>query len=183
MNFKETGIKVKNAVLKIGQRNLIIIGAVLLVGIAVAVNLILFSDSEPSGGKLDLGGMNLEGAASPTTDTYFSQATLNREKARDESMEVLQSVVSSADSIEDVREKALDDITQIALDIQAEANIETLIKSKGFEECVVVISGGNASVIVKSDALLETEAAQIKEIVYEQAGIAPTNLKIIEKSA
>ena len=58
--------------------------------------------------------------------------------------------------------------------------METLIKSKGFEECVAVISEGGASVVVKSSGLLENEIAQIQEIVYDTAGILPANLKIIE---
>lgn len=55
-----------------------------------------------------------------------------------------------------------------------------MIKSKGFEECVAVISEGGASVVVKSSGLLENEIAQIQEIVYDTAGILPANLKIIE---
>ena len=53
--------------------------------------------------------------------------------------------------------------------------------AKGFEECVAIISGDNASIIVKSDGLLPNEVAQITEIVYEQAGILPTNMNIVEK--
>jgi hypothetical protein len=73
------------------------------------------------------------------------------------------------------------DITAMAASIEAEANIEELIKAKGFEDCVAVINGELASIIVRSDGLLPSEIAQITEIVYEQAGILPTNLNIVEK--
>ena len=65
--------------------------------------------------------------------------------------------------------------------MESEANIESLVRSKGFEQCVAVVNGGKCSVIVESDGLLQSEVAQISEIVWEQAGIAPENLKIIEK--
>ena len=60
-------------------------------------------------------------------------------------------------------------------------NIETLVKAKGFEECVAVISGEDASIVVKSDGLNAAQISQINEIVYAQAGIEPVNIKIIER--
>ena len=81
----------------------------------------------------------------------------------------------------DVQSDALSQISQIAADIENEAAIESLVRGKGFAECVAVISGDNANVIVRTDALLPNEVVQIQEIVYETAGILPANVKIIEK--
>ena len=85
-------------------------------------------------------------------------------------------------ALEEAKEAALDDINRLALDIEREANIETLVLSKGFEQCVAVISDDSCNVIVKTTGLLPGDVAQISEIVYEQAGILPDNLKIIEKT-
>ena len=57
-----------------------------------------------------------------------------------------------------------------------------MILSKGFTQCIAVIKNEDCSVIVESDGLQPGEIAQITEIVYEQAGIHPTRLKIVEKS-
>ena len=62
-----------------------------------------------------------------------------------------------------------------------ESNIETLIVAKGFAECVAVISGEDASIVVKSDGLNAAQLAQINEIVYSEAGISPVNITIIER--
>ncbi|MFR5889415.1 MAG: hypothetical protein ACLUFM_00095 [Lachnospiraceae bacterium] len=43
-----------------------------------------------------------------------------------------------------------------------------------------MISGDSANIIVKSDGITPAQISQISEIVYEQAGIIPANLKIIE---
>ena len=117
-------------------------------------------------------------------DNYFAVSVVNRQRARDQELELLSIIVESAEteSMSDVKNKALGDMAAIALDIENEANIETLIKAKGFAECVAVVSGENANVIVKTDGLMPNEVAQIKEIVYEQAGILPKNVKIIEKT-
>ena len=112
----------------------------------------------------------------------FAQMTLDRQQARDEAMEVLNAVAESDTAVDAMKEEAMSEIQQIAKDIECEANIESLVKAKGFEECVAVISGDTAQVIVKTDGLMENEVAQISEIVYEQASIVPDNLKIIESN-
>ncbi len=116
-----------------------------------------------------------------TDESYFTDAIQNRTKARDEAISVLQTIVDSGDALADTKEQALSDIAQIVEEMTIEANIEALIKAKGFSECITVISGDKANVIVKSDGLLETEVAQIAEIVYSEAGIVPSNITLVEK--
>ena len=165
---------------KLGARNIVILSSVLLIGVAVVLNFVLFGNSAP---KVSDGEKLGEVGEQPyVEDSYFASAQLSRQQARDQAIAVLQSVVStSTDEVS--REQANADISRIASEIQTEAAIETLIKSKGFEECVAVISDGSASVIVRSDGLLPNELSQIKEIVWEQAGIDPLNIKIIEKQS
>ena len=173
---------------KIGKRNLVIIGAVLLVGAAVWVNYALFFGSST---PVDYGKNNMQdnNDANQTQNqqnnsvaTYFSSAKLSRQQAREEALAVLKTVAQSADAKEETRNKALTDISKIAVEIENESNIEALVKAKGFEECVAVLSGDSVSVIVKCDApLTASQTAQINEIVYSQAGIVPANVKIIQK--
>ncbi len=166
---------------RLGARNLVVISSVLLIGTAVVLNFVLFGASEPMIADGDPLGIEV-GEYSEEDDSYFASAQLSRQQARDQAIAVLQSVVAS-DATEASREQANADISRIASEIETEAAIETLIKSKGFEDCVAVISEGTASVIVRSDGLLPNELSQIKEIVWEQAGIDPLKIKIIEKSS
>ena len=62
-------------------------------------------------------------------------------------------------------------------------NIETLVKAKGFEECVAVISEEKCSVIVKSEGLMDDQVAQILDIVITESDLSPENITIIEKTA
>ncbi len=170
---------------KVKTRHLIITGSVLIIGAAVWLNFALYSDNDEN---IGYGSSNMSDNI-PLNDTnqpeadYFSATQLSRQKARDEALEVLQSVVDNEEAVDATKEQALGEISKIADDIRLESNIETLIMSKGFEQCVAVINGDMVNIIVKSDGLLANEVAQINEIVYEQTGTVPSNVKIIEKKA
>ena len=179
--------KAKNFAAKIGTRNMVVACSVVLIGMAVILNFVMFGNSGPSLGEGDILGTGLGESENvgetERNDAYFASAQLSRKQARDQALAVLQTVVDSASADATAKEQASNDISRIASEIQIESNIETLIKSKGFEECVAVIGEGSASIIVRSDGLLPNELSQIKEIVYEHAGIDPVGIKIIEQNS
>lgn len=179
--------KAKNVFERIGKRNIVVVCSIVLIGTAVILNFVMFGNQGPVVGEGDLLGSGLEEDigenVSFADDTYFATAQLSRRQARDQALAVLQTVVDSTTADAAAKEQASNDISRIATEIQTEANIETLIKSKGFEDCVAVIGEGGASIIVRSDGLMPNELSQIKEIVYEQAGVDPVSIKIIEQSS
>ena len=122
------------------------------------------------------------GFASSEDDTYFTSAQMNRRRSRDEALETLQVVIDSSESMPDVKDDALQQMINIASDIEKEAIVEEMIKAKGFENCIAVISGQNINVIVKSPGLLTNEIAQITEVVIDETGFSPENIKIVEKN-
>ena len=170
-------------------RSVIVIVAVLLIGLAVYLNYRWFYDPV---GSMGYGDNNMEDTleGSQTTGTedsgsekndYFTSTALSRQQSRDEAIDVLKLVTENEEASEEAKAEAAEKISQIAVDIQNEANIETLVKAKGFEDCVAIISDGAASVIVKAEALQANEAAQILAIVYETTGISPENISIVNK--
>ncbi len=177
----------KKGMKKFGLRNLVIVLSVLLIGTAVYVNWRIFGapTSTPGGDTGasvgDVGASDGSGDVGGAQTDYFAASVIEREKARDEALEVLQGVVDDASSIDTAKEQALLDIATMAKVIENESNIETLIKAKGFEECVAVINGERASIVVKSEGLQPNDLSQILEIVYLQAGILPENVTINEK--
>lgn len=188
----------KSLLKKIGVKNLLVITLVLLIGVVICLDLALNPNVSlantdllqnptqgPDDGKI-LGQSSLvNGDGSEESelaaDNFFAVSVIDRQRARDEAIETLQSVVDSAEGMPDVKDKAMEDIALIASNIEQEANIETLVKGKGFEDCVAVISSGAANIIVKTEGLMPNEVSQIKEIVFEQTGIKPSGIKIIEK--
>lgn len=175
-----TGDKLKKGFKKFGVRNLVIVLSVLLIGAAVYVNWAIFGRAKPDDTDKD---KTTQGDVTDnnTNQNFFAATQIERQRARDEAMEVLQGVVDDAKSLDAAKEQALSDIAAIAATIEKEANIESLIKAKGFEECVAVINGDKANIIVKSEGLQPNQLSQILEIVYKQANILPANVTIAEK--
>ena len=179
---------------KLNKKAVIAVCAVLILGLAVVLNFIIVPKAEglqkKSDGldvKLDLSDVSAtiadkeakEGESGRTEDA-FAQMTLSRRQARDEAVEVLTGLAESSTAVESMKTEAMNELSQIAKDIESEANIESLINAKGYEQCVAVVNGDTASVLIKTDGLMENEVAQISEIVWQQAGIHPDNLQIIE---
>ena len=166
-------------------RSVVVTAAVLLIGLAVYLNYRWFYDPVDS---LGYGENNMEDNYSDSLNTgaegtndYFAAALLTRQQSRDEAIDVLKLVTENDEASAEAKANAAEKISKIAVDIQNEANIESLVKAKGFEECVAVIAEDSVSVIVKAESLQANEAAQILSIVYETTGINPANISIINK--
>ena len=178
----------KRTVSKIKKKDVIVTLSILAIGGAVYVNYLLFSDPVDAIGYGENNmaetygtesiGTGTDTDVSSSKDSYFSTTVLSRQKARDEALEVLQTVVESADAMQETNAQAFADISQI----EREAHIETLVEAKGFEDCVAVVNGGTVNIVVKTNGLLANDIAKINEIVYEQAGILPVNVKIVERT-
>lgn len=179
-----TGVK------KAGKRNLVICASVLIIAAAICVNWALLAGNSSNIDDLPAGsdnqgennvGDDVTDAGNDNVASYFASVQISRQQARDEALEVLQMVIASDSAMETAKNEAIESVNRIADEIAAEANIETLVLAKGFEDCIAVINDGSASIVVKTGGLLPSEIAQIMEIVYEQAQIVPENVKIIEK--
>lgn len=181
--------KFRRMMAKFGRRNAIITASVLLIAAAVLVNWLLFSNAS----KKTTGYQGYDKPSTSdskteeptdtktTTDAYFSATQVSRQRARDEALEVLQSVVDNAEAAEANKSEALTGIATIADEIRKEADMESLITAKGFEQCVAVMNGNSVSIIVKADSLQPAQIAQINEIVYSSTGIEPAGVTIIRK--
>ncbi len=201
MNAQNTWDSVKRFFLRIGKRNLAIAGVVVLIGVAVLVNWIVLSSADDKGDGFTydasagmntnygttMGNTNVEQETTPTstptdTENYFSTVATSRQRARDEALEVLNAVVENDKATEEVKAEALAEIQTIAKEMAQESNIESLLVSKGFAQCVAVINGDSANIVVKHEGALQSaQLAQINAVVYEQAGIEPINITIVQK--
>ena len=203
MNAKSGFESVKSFFERIGKRNLVIAGAVTLIIAAVAVNWIVFSgDGGKDGFDYDASaGMNTNygttlntgevgdtnskptGGDPTDTDSYFSSVEVSRQRARDEALEVLNAVVENEQASDAVKAEAMAEIQTIAKEMSQESNIESILMGKGFAQCLAVINGDAANIVVRTDGQLNpSQLAQINAVVYEQAGIEPINITIVAKS-
>lgn len=182
MKFEKQAEAVKEFFIKLGKRNLIIICAVLLIGIAATVNIVYFAGKDDTQAGAQQPDDNTQAGAEQSGDSYFTASQLSRQRARDEALEVLQNVIDNESADGEAKAAAMADIAQMAKDMESEANVETLVMAKGFAQCVAVIGEDSISVVVDVDSTLNaSQIAQINTIVYEQTGITPEKIVIIEK--
>ena len=166
-------------------RSLAVLLVVVLIGALVYVNYRLFYDPTDAMGfgenNMPEGDSTQAGSDAVGDESYFTAVALNRRQSRDEAIDVLKLISEDEQASAEARAEAAEMISKIAVDIQNEANIETLVKAKGFEECVAVISEGAVSVVVSAETLQAADAAQIFTIVYDTTGISPDKVSIINR--
>ncbi len=205
MKIKETWTALKNKLKTynipklLASRAFLVGGCVVLVAAAITVSVLVGNTvgnstegTDSESGKL-LGNSVLVGDLTdlPQEDTesdadalnqpsdLLSITVLNRESVREDAMEVLRQIADNPDALPDEKEDALDQISRIMKDMEAEANIEILALAKGIPQCVAVISGDQCSIVVDTAEISDAELSQIVEIVYEQSGITPSGTKVI----
>lgn len=116
----------------------------------------------------------------PSANEYFSSARLARKQARDSANETLKTTINDPNITDDVKKSAVDQSAKIAANIEAEANIENMVKAKGFKDCMAYVENNQCTVNVFTTGLLDSEAIVIKDIVSSQTGMSYSNIKIVE---
>ena len=119
-------------------------------------------------------------ATSKTDEKYFADTKLEKDKKHDESVETIQTSLSNKDLPNEEKAKLTSDLSAMVMQGDTETKIESLIKAKGFEDCVVFIDTDKANVVVKSDGLSNEQAAQIKDIVLRESKCKSENIRIVE---
>jgi len=120
--------------------------------------------------------------AAAAGDDYFSEARLSRQKARDESVSILNQTVASGTATEEAKTAASTSIRVMAENATTESRIENLVLAKGYRDCVVFINENGVNVIVAKTekGITAADAARIKDIVIDEAGVTADKIKIIE---
>ncbi|MBR2447883.1 MAG: SpoIIIAH-like family protein [Clostridia bacterium] len=116
---------------------------------------------------------------SAKVENDFSKAQNERKKALETACETVEELLKSENLTEKDKESALKQIENIGNTIKKEANIEMLLKAKGFSQAVAVIGNDGINVIVKSDGLTTANTMQIQDIVTTESGLDLSKIKII----
>ena len=105
---------------------------------------------------------------------------LNREQARSKSKEYYLEIING-DSIEQANvQQAMEAYVKLTEDMEKEADAETLLMAKGFNNAIVSISDSSVDVVVSKEGLTDTERAQIEDIVVRKTGCSVEQIVISE---
>lgn len=168
----------------IGKKQIILASLTLILGIAIYVNYVMSQTGSEikATGKVD--GVSVNYGESQLVNTeaedFFAQARIDRMNSRDEAIETLKTIMTGGDSTEEEQAVATEKAASISALIESENVVESLIKAAGFEECVVYLDGENASIVVKSDGLAPSQAAQIKDILLSEVSVKNENIRIFD---
>lgn len=112
-------------------------------------------------------------------DDYFTSAKKERDAALKEACETIVETLKSDKLTDEDKKSAVMKTEEIGARMEKEANIEALLKAKGFEKALAVISDKGVSIIVKSDGLTSAQTLQIQDIATSEANAALADVKII----
>jgi stage III sporulation protein AH len=169
----------------IGKKQVILACLTLILGIAIYVNYLLSPASKQlkATDVIQGTGFSYDDVAfvngGQTGDDYFAQCRIDRMTARDEAVATLQSIIGGGDITEEERSVLTEKAVNLSKLVETEKTVENLIKGAGFEDCVVYLDGTSASIVVKSDGLLPSQASQIFEILLSQTQVDRENIRIL----
>lgn len=190
--YQEDKLMKKPAVI-IGKKQIVMACLTMILGIAVYVNYVLsdpadrFSVESVSEGEeygetkfVNAGNNDLTSLSNVNAADYFAQARIDKASSRDEAVQTLQTVMGGGDISENeavVNALAAVELSQMT---ELESKMESLIKARGYQDCIVYLDEDDVKVVVQSDGLDTAQAAAIKDILLSEAKISAQNIRIFE---
>lgn len=114
---------------------------------------------------------------------FFEAARLARTKARDEALDALKKSLKNVQLTDDEKTALTEQLNAQVNNITVESALETLIKAKGFADCVVMLDGDkvNVTVMTENDALTADEVTRIRDVVLSQLkGCKAQDITVVE---
>ena len=135
-----------------------------------------------SAANKNYGEAQLVSVANDTGSQFFDEARLKREKAHDEALDTIQKTLKDSSLSDAEKAEYTAQMTANLEDINAENEIETLIKAKGFADCLCFLQSGRADLTVMTwgEALTAAQVAQIRDIVMSKSNVTAQNITVVE---
>lgn len=130
------------------------------------------------------GEAQLVSVSKDSGSAFFEQARLDRSKTRDAAVDQIEQSLKKS-SLSDAEKKTLaDQLTACLEDITAENEIETLVKAKGFADCLCFLKDNKADITVMTasgDGLNASQVAQIRDIVLGKCSdLSAQDITVVE---
>ena len=139
------------------------------------------AEAVSSAGK-NYGEAQLVSVANDSGAKFFEEARLKRQKAHDAALDTIQKTLKSSSLSAEEKKTYAQELTGNLEDIHAENEIETLVKAKGFADCLCFLQSGRAdlTVMTAGDALTAAQVAQIRDIVLSKSSVPAQNITVVE---
>jgi len=104
-------------------------------------------------------------------EEMFDTIRLQRQDSRGKLNEEYKSVIASTETEPEIQVEALEKIESLQVMSQQEEMIETIIRSKGYEDALVMTDENQVNIYVKTAELSKEEAVELNQLAYEHLGI------------
>ena len=117
-------------------------------------------------------------------EDYFAQVRLSRQESRDSAVELLEQTIAYDEGSE-LGTNAAETLNTLVSTALCEAQIESLVIAKGYDDCVTYISDDTVSVAVSAppEGLTEADVALISDVVTAQTTYDLSQVRIVEVKA
>lgn len=151
------------------KKIIVLVSMVALLVLTGCLNYFLNRPSDSQTANADDGG---------SYSDYFSAQHDDRTNSRSETVMYYNSIIESEATSDEAKANAEADLSSLIANMETEQRLESLIKSLGYDDCIVTVGSENINVIVKSDAMTESEVAQVLEVVITETGKTASNIRI-----
>jgi len=112
---------------------------------------------------------------------FYSEYRLSRDRTRSQQLDLYRELINNANADPAVRKEANQNFLKITQSVGKEAELENLIRAKGFEDVIVCLYETSAVAMVKAKDLTQPDVAKIADTISRGTGIKAENVTVIPK--
>ncbi len=181
--------------MKFQKRHIVLSALILALAVAVFINWQYNPESSDliSSVSKELGAATYVNADSATddevvgvakqttaTDEFFAKAEVDRQQSYDDAIELAQQTLKMSDTSDEAKTIAVEQLNKLENDMVTQMNIESILKGKGFSQCLCYISESNCTITVAAKDMKENSPLIIKDVVLSQLDIDFNSITIVE---
>ncbi|MDK2887563.1 MAG: stage sporulation protein [Thermoanaerobacter sp.] len=117
--------------------------------------------------------------ASSRGTAFFVEYRLDRERTRGQQLELLREIINNPQAAPETRKTAQERLLVISQSLAREAEVENLLRARGFGDAAVSLDGRGATVVIQASSISAEEATRIAELVSRGTGVAEQDVVII----
>lgn len=96
---------------------------------------------------------------------FFAEYRIERESLRDQEMEMLGRIVNDSTADRVARQAASGRLVQISEDMEKEMKVENLVKSRGFNDCVLISQANDATLVVSASRMSAEQEDDLRRLL------------------
>lgn len=120
-------------------------------------------------------------APAPASEAFFTEGRMERDRARSQQMELLKELIAQPQASAEARARAEAELLALSRRAAQEAEIENLLRARGFRDALVYLYSNSAVVVVRAGSLTPAQVAQVADAVSRVAGIPFESVSVLAK--